>query len=72
MQSYILSLVHLADESIDVLLSVAEVTTLNEVVALLVETTSRVAQLEGPQELVGLLFVLKIKLATRFRRKMNQ
>lgn len=51
-------LVHLADESVDVLLTVAKVTTLNEVLELAgVEATVGVGQLEGPQEVGGLLEV---------------
>jgi len=52
------NLVHLADEGVDVLLTVAKVTTLNEVLELAgAETTSGVAELEGPQEVGGLLEV---------------
>jgi hypothetical protein len=52
------NLVHLADESVDVLLTVTSVTTLDEVLELaLVEATVGVGQLEGPQEVVGLLEV---------------
>lgn len=52
------NLVHLADESVDVLLTVAKITTLNEVLELAgAETTSGVAELEGPQEVGGLLEV---------------
>lgn len=51
-------LVHLADESVDVLLTVAKVTTLDEVLELAgVEATVGVRQLEGPQEVGGLLEV---------------
>lgn len=51
-------LVHLADESVDVLLTVAKVTTLDEVLELAgVEATVGVGQLEGPQEVGGLLEV---------------
>lgn len=51
-------LVHLADESVDVLLAVAKVTTLDEVLELAgVEATVGVGQLEGPQEVGGLLEV---------------
>ncbi|GMF79017.1 unnamed protein product [Aspergillus oryzae] len=52
------NLVHLADEGVDVLLTVTIVTTLNEVLELaLVEATSGVGELEGPEEVVGLLEV---------------
>lgn len=52
------SLVHLADQGVDVLLAVAQVTTLNEVLELAgVEAASGVGQLEGPQEVGGLLEV---------------
>jgi hypothetical protein len=51
-------LVHLADESVDVLLAVAKVTTLDEVLELAgTEATVGVGQLEGPQEVGGLLEV---------------
>lgn len=51
-------LVHLADESVDVLLTVAQVTTLDEVLELAgAEATVGVGQLEGPQEVGGLLEV---------------
>jgi hypothetical protein len=51
-------LVHLPDQSIDVLLPIAKVTTLNEVLELArAEATSGVAELEGPQEVGGLLEV---------------
>lgn len=53
-----MNLVHLADEGVDVLLAVAQVTTLNEVLELAgAETTVGVGQLEGPQEVGGLLEV---------------
>lgn len=46
------------DQSVDVFFTVTEVTTLDEVVELsLVETAVGVRQLEGPQEVVGLLEV---------------
>jgi len=52
------NLVHLADEAVDVILTVTSVTTLDEVLELaLVETAVGVGQLEGPQEVVGLLEV---------------
>ena len=52
------TLVHLADQSVDVLLAVTQVTTLDEVLELPgVEATGGVAQLEGPQEVGGLLEV---------------
>ena len=51
-------LVHLLDESIDVLLPVTQVTTLDEMPELaLVEATSWIRQLEGPEEVAGLLEV---------------
>jgi len=51
-------LVHLSDESIDVFLTVTKVTTLNEVLELAgSEATSGVGQLEGPNEVAGLLEV---------------
>lgn len=53
-----INLVHLADEGVDGLLAVAKVTTLDEVLELAgAETTSGVAQLEGPQEVGSLLEV---------------
>lgn len=56
--TFILNLVHLADEVVDGLLTVTKVTTLNVVLELAgTETTSRVGQLEGPQEVGGLLEV---------------
>lgn len=52
------SLVHLADESVDLLLAVAEVTALDPVLELAApEATSGVAELEGPEEVAGLLEV---------------
>lgn len=52
------NLVHLADETVDVLLTVTGVTTLDVVLELAsAETTVRVRQLEGPEEVVGLLEV---------------
>lgn len=51
-------LVHLPDEGVDVLLPVAQVTTLDEVQELArPEATSRVTELEGPEEVGGLLEV---------------
>lgn len=51
-------LVHLLDESVDVLFTVAKVTTLNEVLELASsEATSGVRQLERPEEVAGLLEV---------------
>ena len=51
-------LVHLADEVVDEVLPVAEVTALNEVLELAgTETTSGGRELEGPQEVGGLLEV---------------
>lgn len=53
-----MNLVHLADESVDVLLTVTVVTTLDEVLELAgVEATGGVGELEGPEEVVGLLEV---------------
>jgi hypothetical protein len=53
-----INLVHLADEGVDSLLTVAKVTTLDEVLELAgTEATSGVAELEGPQEVGGLLEV---------------
>lgn len=55
---YFTNLVHLANESVDVLLTVAKITTLDEVLELArTEATSRVGELEGPQEVGGLLEV---------------
>lgn len=51
-------LVHLADEGVDLVLTVAKVTTLDEVLELAgAEATVGVAELEGPQEVGGLLEV---------------
>lgn len=51
-------LVHLSDQSVDLLLTVAQVTTLNEVLEFSrTETAVGVAELEGPQEVGGLLEV---------------
>lgn len=51
-------LVHLLDESVDVLLTVTKITTLNEMLELASsETTVGVGQLEWPQEVAGLLEV---------------
>ena len=51
-------LVHLLDEGVDVVLPVTKVTTLDEVLELAgTEATSGVAELEGPQEVAGLLEV---------------
>jgi len=53
-----LNLVHLADESVDVVLTVTGVTTLDVVLELAgAEATVGVGQLEGPEEVVGLLEV---------------
>jgi hypothetical protein len=53
-----LNLVHLADESVDVVLTVTGVTTLDVVPELAgAEATVGVGQLEGPEEVVGLLEV---------------
>lgn len=58
MQTTLENLVHLADETVDVLLTVTSVTTLNEVLELAgVEAAVGVGQLEGPEEVVGLLEV---------------
>jgi len=52
------ALVHLADEAVDGVLAVTQVTTLNEVLELAgAEATSGVAELEGPEEVRGLLEV---------------
>jgi len=52
------SLVHLADEVVDELLTVAKITTLDEVLELAgTEATGGVGQLEGPEEVAGLLEV---------------
>lgn len=52
------NLVHLADETVDVLLTVTGVTTLDVVLELAgAEATVGVGELEGPQEVVGLLEV---------------
>lgn len=52
------ALVHLADEGVDVLLTVAEVTALNEVLKLAwAEAASWVGQLEWPEEVASLLEV---------------
>ena len=51
-------LVHLADKGVDSLLAVAKVTTLDEVLELAgTESTSGVGELEGPEEVGGLLEV---------------
>jgi len=51
-------LVHLADEVVDELLTVAKITTLDEVLELAgTEATGGVGQLEGPEEVAGLLEV---------------
>lgn len=56
--THISDLVHLLDKSIDVFLTVTEITTLDEVLELAgTESTSRVGQLEWPQEVAGLLEV---------------
>ena len=51
------SLDHLAEERVDLVLTVAEVTTLNEVGGLLAPSTGRGVQLEGPQVVGGVLEV---------------
>jgi hypothetical protein len=52
------TLVHLADQGVDLVLAVAKVTTLNEVLELAgMEAAVGVAELEGPQEVGGLLEV---------------
>ena len=48
---------HQLEEGIDLVLPVAEVTTLNKVVSLLPPSASGVVQLEGPQEVGGVLEV---------------
>jgi len=51
-------LVHLPDEGVDVILTVAKVTALDEVLELAgTEATGRVGELEGPEEVGGLLEV---------------
>lgn len=51
-------LVHLSDKRVDLVLTVTEITTLNEVTELAgTETTSWVAELEWPEEVGGLLEV---------------
>ena len=51
-----LALVHLSDQSIDLVLSVPQITTLHEVLELpRSEPSGRIAQLEGPQEVARLL-----------------
>lgn len=58
LQTTLDNLVHLADETVDVLLTVTSVTTLDEVLELAgVEAAVGVGQLEGPEEVVGLLEV---------------
>ena len=52
-----INLVHPPDELVDVVLTVAGVTALDVVVPLLLEASQRRLQLEGPQEVVGLLEV---------------
>ena len=52
-----INLVHPPDELVDVVLMVIGFTTLNVVVPLLLEASQRRLQLEGPQEVVGLLEV---------------
>jgi len=44
---------HALQQSIDELLSVTSITSLNKVSAFVMESTSRVVQFEGPQETVG-------------------
>jgi hypothetical protein len=51
------TLVHLADEVVQLRLPVASITVFNVVVPLLRQTTKRATQLERPQEVVGLLEV---------------
>ena len=52
------NLVHLADEVVDLVLTVAKVTTLDEVLELAwAEATSWVAELDWPKEVAGLLEV---------------
>jgi hypothetical protein len=53
----LVNLVHPFDELIDVVLTVTGVTTLNVVVSLLLQASQRRLQLEGPEEVVGLLEV---------------
>ena len=49
------SLNHLTEKSVDLVLTVAKVTTLNKVGSLLAPAAGRGVQLEGPEEVVGLL-----------------
>lgn len=51
------NLVHAANEVVDLLLTVTEVTSLSEVLTLLNISTKRRAELEGPEEVIGLLEV---------------
>jgi len=56
MQHHTHHLDHLLNKSVDILLSVTKITTLNEVLELSSsEATSRVRQLEGPEKVAGLL-----------------
>lgn len=58
MLKWMSNLVHLADEVVDELLAVTQVTTLDEVLELAgAETASGWGQFEGPQEVRGLLEV---------------
>ncbi len=52
-----ISLVHSSDEPIDQHLPVPMISTLNEMPRLLPEASASVAELEGPEEVVGLLEV---------------
>ena len=51
------SLNHLTEKSIDLVLMVAKVTTLNKVGSLLAPAAGRGVQLEGPEEVTGILEV---------------
>ena len=51
------SLNHLTEKSVDLVLTVAKVTTLNKVGSLLAPAAGRGVQLEGPEEVTGILEV---------------
>lgn len=46
---------HLLEKFVDLVLAISEVTTVDEVVALLAPSSSRCVQFEGPEEVVDLL-----------------
>ena len=52
-----MSLNHVSEKVVDLLLPASEVTALDEVVGLLSPSTGRGVQLEGPQEVAGVLEV---------------